>query len=229
MSRRAIHGTRCSRAKRRSAVRRAPQPGGAAAGNGVSQSDAAGSPSACQTASATRRCPSAFRCSRSSAHSRGSDSAREAYRSTTTAPCRAATSSIRAKSCSMRGRKRSSTGPCRPGLRISTSCPPPLPSCPAASSNRAQTWSTSHLGRRTSLSPPTSVTRSAPIADAGPHCSSAICPMSLPRTARLAYRKPGEPAASRAASRSAQPRYEPSGRPSDIPSVKLSPTATKLV
>src|SRR5690606_32560058 len=55
-----------------------------------------------------------------------------------------------------------------------------------------------------------------------------------PRTARLAYRNgspslPRNSAASRCATRSAQPRYpEPSGAGSSRPSVKLSPTATKL-
>ncbi len=229
MSRRPIHGTRCTRANRRSETRRAAQPGRTHGGSAAFQSDSASWPSACQTASATRRWPSAFRCSRSSAHSRSSPSASEPYRSTTSAPCSSASASMKENSRSIRGRYRSSTGPRRPGLRISTSCLQLGASVSTASRSRAHTASTSHPGRSTSFRPPTSVTRSARIAAAGPAWSSAICPMSFPRTARFAYRNPGVRAARRAASRSAQPRYEPSGRASDMPSVKESPTATKLV
>ncbi|CAM5470858.1 hypothetical protein SMICM304S_00450 [Streptomyces microflavus] len=64
----------------------------------------------------------------------------------------------------------------------------------------------SHLGRSVSLSPPTRVTTSACIAAAGRACSSTIWLMSLPRTARLAYRKLGDRAASREARTSAHPR-----------------------
>ncbi len=87
----------------------------------------------------------------------------------------------------------------------------------------------SHFGRRVSLSPPTRVITSGRSAAAASTWSSTIWLMSLPRTARFAYRKPGERAASREARRSAQPRYVPSGRRSDMPSVNESPTATRLV
>ena len=187
VSRRPIHGTRCSRVKRRSAPRRvdparrhgrrqrrppvrlrrhgpAPARPPRPPGGGPRRSDAAG-----------RRPTSA-----------GRPAPRAPYRSTTTAPCRSASSSMKAKSSSMRGRKRVATGPRRAGLRISTSCLQAGASRSTASSSARSTAAMSHLGRSTSLRPPTSVTRSAPIAAAAPTCSSTICPMSLPRTARFA-------------------------------------------
>ena len=78
-----------------------------------------------------------------------------------------------------------------------------------------------------SLPPAASETRPGDMATAAGTCSATIWRISLPRTARLAYRSPGCSAAISPASRSAQPRYPPPGAASFRPSVKLSPIATK--
>ena len=95
------------------------------------------------------------------------------------------------------------------------------------SSNPSASRSGSVPGRRMSLPPAAMLIRSGAIWIARGTCSSATSRSSLPRTARLAYRRPGWYTASWSANRSAQPRNpSPWGRRSFRPSVKLSPMAT---
>src|ERR1700759_3945746 len=95
-----------------------------------------------------------------------------------------------------------------------------------ASLNRAASTSTS-APRRMSLPPAASPTRSGAMATARGTCSSMTWLSSFPERARFAYPNPGCRAARTSATRSAQPRYPPAGYRSFIPSVKLSPRATK--
>ncbi len=95
------------------------------------------------------------------------------------------------------------------------------------SSNPSASRSGSVPGRRMSLPPAAMLIRSGAIWIARGACSSATSRSSLPRTARLAYRRPGWYTPSWPANRSAQPRNpSPYGRRSFRPSVKLSPMAT---
>jgi hypothetical protein len=84
--RRFTHGSMYSLAHRASARRAVSHGCLMAAGSGARQSLAGCTPSTSQARSATRRCESALRCSRSSLHARGSHRTRIAHRSTRSQP-----------------------------------------------------------------------------------------------------------------------------------------------
>ncbi len=165
---------------------------------------------------------------RSGLHRRGSTTTSSPYVSTTSTPCRAAASRIRALSAGTRGASGRASGTSRSiagKVRVATRAPAPVSAANIASSS-APTASASKRGRSRSFMPATTVARSGRNARAASSCVARTCPASCPRTARLAYRSPGSAASSNSASRSAHPRSPLASSPSPSPSVWLSPNAT---
>ncbi|CPU65525.1 Uncharacterised protein [Mycobacteroides abscessus] len=171
---------------------------------------------------------------RSSDHTRQSWSARMPHRSSTYAPCRRAIDQMWALYTPTRGRVRPTSGDCEASkpVAMSTSIPAPRRRETACSRLRARR-STSAFGRRMSLPPPMTLTRSGRSSSAAGTCSVRIERSLRPRMARFAYRSGSSPAATRRAARcwarrSAHPRWWSSspGYGSHSPSVNESPIAT---
>ena len=79
----------------------------------------------------------------------------------------------------------------RRGRSASATRAPAAVSAANISSRCPATSAASNPGRSRSLTPATTVARPGRRASAGPSCSARTCPATRPRTARLAYRRPG--------------------------------------
>ncbi len=182
-------------------------PGRGTSGSGSRQSAATGTPSVSQTNSATRRCPSAVRCSRSALHIRRSCSTPMLHRSTKSHWRAAAIVRRCMLYAATRPRTIRITGNAEGSNPVNSSTRQPVARRLATqSSNSPASRSGSVPGRRMSLPPAAMLIRSGAIWIARGACSSATSRSSLPRTAKLAYRRPGWCTASWPANRSAQPR-----------------------